>query len=133
MTQHDSRRIAMQAVFLANEEPDLTIEEVEARTAKSLDLKALPAYALEILTGVLNERGDLQALISKHLKKGWRFERINRISVAIMEVAIYEIKHSTVITPVAAVNEALILCEEFDDPKSKSFINGILANFMPTK
>ncbi|MCZ9656807.1 transcription antitermination protein NusB, partial [Lactobacillus jensenii] len=31
------------------------------------------------------------------------------------------------------VNEALILCEEFDDPKSKSFINGILANFMPSK
>lgn len=133
MSQHDSRRIAMQAIFLANGEPDLTIEQVETKVAKSLDLKEIPAYAHEIIAGVLAKRPEIEADISKYLKKGWRLERVNRISIAIMEVAIFEISQSDAISAPAAVNEALILCEEFDDPKSKSFINGILANFMPSK
>lgn len=133
MSQHDSRRIAMQAIFLANGEPDLTIEQVETKVAKSLDLKVIPAYAHEIIAGVLAKKSEIEADISKYLRKGWRLERVNRISVAIIEVAIFEISQSDAISAPAAVNEALILCEEFDDPKSKSFINGILANFMPGK
>lgn len=130
MNQHESRKVAMQAVFLANQDPELTAAEVEVKTVSALDLKQLPAYSKTLIEGIIFKRDELTEDISNHLKKGWRLARVNQIVVAILEVALYEIKYSSEIEPKAAVNEALNLCDEFADPKSKPFINGMLANFV---
>ena len=97
---------------------------------KYLNLKQLSAYSKKLIEGVLENRADLQSALSEHLKKGWRLERVSQIVVAIMEVALFEIKNSDEIDPKAAVNEALNLCDEFAEPKEKPFINGMLANFV---
>lgn len=130
MNQHESRKVAMQAIYLANQEPDLNAEEVEAKVVTALNLKQLSAYSKKLIEGVLENRADLQSALSEHLKKGWRLERVSQIVVAIMEVALFEIKKSDEIDPKAAVNEALNLCDEFAEPKEKPFINGMLANFV---
>lgn len=130
MNQHESRRIAMQAIFMANQDPKLTAAEVENKVVSALDLEQLSAYSRTLIEGVLYKRDDLQAAIAKYLKKGWRIERINAIVLAILELALYEIQDSNEIEPKAAVNEALNLCDEFSDPNVKSFVNGILANFV---
>ena len=115
MNQHESRKVAMQAIYLANQEPDLNAEEVEAKVVTALNLKQLSAYSKKLIEGVLENRADLQSALSEHLKKGWRLERV---------------KNSDEIDPKAAVNEALNLCDEFAEPKEKPFINGMLANFV---
>lgn len=130
MNQHDSRRVAMQAIFLANQNPGLKIEDVKEKTLETLDLQKMPAYSDLLITGILEKKGELKAALSAHLKKGWRLERVNPITVAILEVALYEIKYSSHIDAKAAINEALNLGDEFADPKAKSFINGLLANFV---
>ena len=130
MNQHQSRRVAMQAVYLANQDVKYSAAEVEAKTVAMLDLKELSAYAKEIIEGVIEKRDELKGDLASFLKKNWRINRINQISLAILEVALYEIKYSKEIEPKAAVNEALNLCDEFADPKSKPFINGMLANFI---
>ena len=130
MNQHESRRVAMQAVYLANQDLKYTASEVEAKTVAMLDLKELPAYSKEIIEGVIAKRDELKGELAGFLKKNWRINRINQISLAILEVALYEIKYSKEIEPKAAVNEALNLCDEFADPKDKPFINGMLANFI---
>ena len=112
MNQHESRKVAMQAVYLANQEPDLTAEDVEAKIVATLDLKQLSAYSKKLIEGVISDRKDLQSELADHLKKGWRLERVSQIDAK------------------AAVNEALNLCDEFAEPKEKPFINGILANFV---
>lgn len=120
----------MQAVYLANQEPKCTPAEVEAKTVAMLDLKELSAYSKTIIEGVIEKRDELKGQLAAYLKKNWRIDRINQISLAILEVSLYEIKYSDEIEPKAAVNEALNLCDEFADPKTKPFINGILANFI---
>lgn len=130
MNQHESRKVAMQAVYLANQEPDLTAEDVEAKVVATLNLNQFSAYSKKLIEGVLENREDLQAELASHLKKGWRLERVSQIIVAIMEIALFEIKNSDEIDPKAAVNEALNLCDEFAEPKEKPFINGMLANFV---
>lgn len=130
MNQHQSRQVAMQAVFLADQNPDLAAPEVEVKIVHTLDLKELPAYSKALIEGVLARRQELQSTLASHLKKGWTLKRVDPITVAILEVALYEIKYSTEIGPKAAINEALNLGDEFVDPKAKPFINGILANFV---
>ena len=130
MNQHESRRVAMQAVYLSNQDLKYTANEVEAKTVAMLDLKVLSAYSKELIEGVIEKRDELKGELASYLKKNWRINRINQISLAILEVALYEIKYSKEIEPKAAVNEALNLCDEFADPKDKPFINGMLANFI---
>ncbi|WEV40874.1 transcription antitermination factor NusB [Lactobacillus sp. ESL0684] len=130
MNQHESRRVAMQAVYLANNELNDTPEDIQAKTVATLDLKELPAYSKTIIAGVITKRDELKGEIASHLKKNWRINRVNQITLAILEVALYEIKYSDQIEPRAAVNEALNLCDEFADPKTKPFVNGVLANFV---
>lgn len=120
----------MQAAYLANQDPEYTAEEVEAKTVATLDLKELSAYSKTLIEGVIAKREELEQDLESYLKNGWHLNRVNQITVAIMEVALYEIKYSDEIEPKAAVNEALNLCDEFADPKSKPFVNGMLANFI---
>ena len=130
MNQHESRKAAMQAIFLANQDPELTAAEVETKIVTTLDLSKLSAYSKNLIEGVLSKRDELKDDIASHLKKGWRLEGLNAVTVAILEIGLYEIKYSAEIEPKAAINEALNLCDEFTDPSSKPFVNGILANFV---
>ncbi len=120
----------MQAVYLANQEPTYTASEVEAKTVATLNLKELSAYSKNIIEGVIEKREEIKANLASCLKENWRIDRISQILLAILEVALYEIKYSMDIEPRAAINEALNLCDEFADPKNKPFVNGILANFI---
>ena len=133
MTQHEMRRIALQALYLANQEPDLDYDEIVSRTQRALDLKDLPDFSQELVKGVLCQKADLDEEISKYLKSGWRIERLAQIDRAILELGLYEIKNSKQIEPVAALDEALNLGEEFSSEKSKAFINGVLGNFIDEK
>lgn len=133
MTQHEMRRIALQALYLANQEPDLDYDEIVSRTQRALDLKDLPDFSQELVKGVLGQKADLDEEISKYLKSGWRIERLAQIDRAILELGLYEIKNSKQIEPVAALDEALNLGEEFSSEKSKAFINGVLGNFIDEK
>ena len=107
MTQHEMRRIAMQAIYLANQGNLTNAEEVCQKALKALELKSFPDYSTEIVNGVLANKKALDEQLSKYLKKGWRLNRINEIDLAILEVALYEMQNSKVIEPVAALNEAL--------------------------
>ena len=127
------RRIALQALYLANQEPDLDYDEIVSRTQRALDLKDLPDFSQELVKGVLSQKADLDEEISKYLKSGWRIERLAQIDRAILELGLYEIKNSKQIEPVAALDEALNLGEEFSSEKSKAFINGVLGNFIDEK
>ncbi|WP_284691963.1 transcription antitermination factor NusB, partial [Lactobacillus crispatus] len=84
MNQHESRKVAMQAVYLANQEPDLTAEEVEAKVVATLNLKQLSAYSKKLIEGVLEDRKKLQYELTSHLKKGWRLQRVSQTVVANM-------------------------------------------------
>ncbi|GHV97246.1 N utilization substance protein B [Lactobacillus nasalidis] len=130
MNQHDSRKIALQAIYLYNQDPSLTAGELESNVKSALDLTDVPAYSQELIAGVIDKQAELREKLSANLKQGWRLERLSKTTLAILEVALYEMLYSTVIEDRSAINEALNLCDEFDDPKAKAFINGILANFV---
>lgn len=130
MNQHDSRKIALQAIYLYNQDPGLTAAEVESNVKSALDLKEVPKYSQELITGVIDKQAELRDKISSKLKAGWRIERLSLTTLAILEIALYEMLYSSVIEDRSAINEALNLCDEFDEPKHKPFVNGLLANFV---
>ena len=59
---------------------------------------------------------------------GWRVERIGKVELAILRLAVYEMKYDDDIPVGVAIDEAVELAKRFGPDSSASFINGILAS-----
>jgi N utilization substance protein B len=86
------------------------------------------AYAEELIQGFILNQADIDATI-KTLAQNWEFERIAKIDLAILRLAIYEMKHRKDIPPVVSINEAIDLSKHFSNLDAKRFINGILDRY----
>ena len=86
------------------------------------------AYAEELIQGFILNQADIDATI-KTPAQNWEFERIAKIDLAILRLAIYEMKHRKDIPPVVSINEAIDLSKQFSNLDAKRFINGILDRY----
>lgn len=82
-------------------------------------------YAKEIAFGVYENIDVIDELISSFLKKGWSIKRISKPSLAILRLAVFEIKYNDDIPSGVAVNEAVELAKNYTVDESR-FINGVL-------
>ncbi len=83
------------------------------------------AYGEELIQGVIAQQVDIDARI-KGLAQNWDFERIAKIDLAILRLAMFEMIHRRDIPRVVSINEAIDLSKQFSNADSKRFINGIL-------
>jgi N utilization substance protein B len=83
------------------------------------------AFGEELIHGLIEHAVDIDARI-KGLAQNWEFERIAKIDLAILRVAMFEMIYRKDIPPVVSINEAIDLSKEFSNADSKRFINGIL-------
>jgi N utilization substance protein B len=86
-------------------------------------------YITTLVKGVYDHAPELDCYISKYAI-GWSFSRLNRVAVAIMRVAMYEILYMQDIPNAAAINEAVELTKHYEEPEVVSFVNGILGSFV---
>ena len=59
--------------------------------------------------------------------KGWKVNRMGKVDLTILRLAVYEMKYDEDIPVSVAINEAVELAKKFGQEESASFINGILA------
>lgn len=86
-------------------------------------------YAQAVVTAIEFKKDEIDAEISKFLKKGWSISRISRASLAILRLAVYEIKYIDSVPDSVAVNEAVELAKKYTINESK-FVNGILGSYI---
>ena len=86
-------------------------------------------YIRTLVQGVYEHCPELDEYISKYAI-GWKFARIPRVAISILRVAMYEILYMQDIPNAAAINEAVQLAKHYEDPKTVSFLNGILGTFV---
>ena len=87
------------------------------------------AYIVKLVKGVYEHSPELDEYISKYAI-GWKFSRIDRVAIAIMRVAMYEILYMQDIPNAAAINEAVEMTKHYEEPEVVSFVNGILGSFV---
>ena len=83
------------------------------------------SFGEEIIHGVIEHGADIDAKI-KALAQNWDFDRIAKIDLAILRVAMFEMMYRKDIPPVVSINEAIDLSKQFSNADAKRFINGIL-------
>ena len=85
------------------------------------------SYITTIVTGVAEKRDEIDELIRKY-SVSWNLNRISRIAMAIMRVAIYECKYVDEVSEKIAIHEAVEIAKKYDTAETVSFINGILGS-----
>ncbi len=82
--------------------------------------KSLPDLAKEIL----NKKDDIDLKI-KDAAPQWPLDKLNKMDLAILRLAVYELDNSN-IPPKVVIDEAVELAKEFGAESSASFVNGVL-------
>ena len=76
--------------------------------------------------GVQAHAEELDAALKPYLR-GWTIERLTRVDLAILRVAVYELMFTE--TPEGVVvNEAVELANQYSTDKAGAFVNGVLGN-----
>lgn len=81
--------------------------------------------------GITSNLENIDRIINSSAR-GWSVDRMSKVDLSILRLAVYEIEYSDIPDKVS-VNEAVELAKEFSDDKSPSFINGVLGNVVRNK
>ena len=104
------------------------IAEIDPLYAEFPDEKQC-AYIRKLVEGVGEHGYELDEYISKYAI-GWKFSRLNRVAVAIMRGAMYEILYMPDIPHGVAISQAVQIAGKYESAEGVKFINGILASFL---
>ena len=82
-------------------------------------------FAEEIIYGTLEYLKAVDSEIKEHAAN-WTFDRIAKVDLSVLRLAIFELLQRRDIPPIVSINEAIELGKIYSTPDSKRFINGIL-------
>lgn len=94
-----------------------------------IENKDAQKYILDIANGVNNNLEKIIEFIKKNLKQDWKIERISKVTLAILKLAIYEIIYAKIPFKVV-INEAVELAKKYGEETAPAFVNGILASIV---
>ena len=91
--------------------------------------KAEVGYISEVYNGVVEKFDVLNEKLTE-ASHAFAIDRIFKVDLAILLVALYEMMFISSIPKNVSINEALELSKTYSTEKSGSFINGVLSNFV---
>ncbi len=83
-------------------------------------------YIKTVFSGVFEAVEEIDSIISENAV-GWSIKRISKSALAILRLAIYEIKYVESIPVSVSINEAVEIAKKYATKEDASFINGILS------
>lgn len=130
MTRKEERQQAFAIVFEKSFKDD-SLEEVIG-DAKEAEAYTESEYCNKAIFGVFENIEAIDGLISANLKD-WTLDRISRVALSVMRLAVYEIKFIDDIPVGASINEAVELTKKFSTKDDASFVNGVLGTIAKGK
>lgn len=85
-------------------------------------------FARILVSGTINYQEEIDALIKKHLSDNWDFERVNKVSLAILRISIFTLLFQKDVHPSIVIDEAIAIAKDYGETDSFRFINAVLDN-----
>lgn len=125
MSRKLAREMAVEFLFQIEFQKEAIKEQVEDFLESLGQENFDKDYFFEIVNGVMNCLQEINETIEAKAKD-WTLDRIAKIDLAILRVAIYEMKHRDDIPIGVSINEAVELAKKYGTDDSSRFINGLL-------
>ena len=133
MKRQKSREIAMELLFsmaISKNSYEETIETFIENYEMNLNLIDLE-YIKSIVKMVSEDIEKIDDILTKALVN-WKIERLSKVNLTILRLAIGEIIFLEDVPGTVAINEAVEITRKYSDEKSTSFINGVLDTVLKT-
>lgn len=139
-TRHEIREKALQALFPLDFNADLEKKDAISYALRFDNQEIIsedgdsfvPDYLDLLVGGVCDKRDELDDRIKKQLGTNWSIERIAKMDLILLRVAIFEMLYVEDVPNAVALNEAIELTKKYSDDQSRKFVNGVLSNIMAT-
>ena len=123
-----AREIAMKMLYAASLGGEESMSEVLEQSEQADTLSDSDKTFLENWTyGVRARQQELDEIVAQYAQ-GWALNRLAKVDLTILRMAVYEMLYMPEIPVGATVNEAVELAKRFGEEKSPGFINGILGS-----
>jgi len=103
-----------------DEQIELYISELEKPTIEEY------SYLTSRFQAVVSKLEEIDAILSE-ASSGWKLNRMSKVDLTILRLAVYELRFDDDIPGKVAINEAVEIAKKFGGDESPSFINGVLA------
>ncbi len=98
----------------------------ENDTVEDVNTSIIPqGFAYELVEGVWKNLETLDNTVKEHTKN-WRIDRLGRIELTILRIALFEMLYMDDIPVKVSIAEALELTNQFAEIKARNFVNGLL-------
>ena len=127
--QAEEKEEQLKQYFLAPEEEAATPEGVD-EILHRVELKETEEETLfQRAESIMSKIPELDEKINQ-VAEGWKTNRMGKVELAILRLAVYEMKYDDQIPEKVAINEAVELAKKFGGSDAPAFVNGILAKLM---
>jgi len=116
-------RIEFHNLSELKEQEMLYLDRIEDITDKDRDYVAQRADKIIELLPEIDGKLD-------EISKGWKLDRLGKVELAILRLAVFEMNFDEDIPTNVALNEAVELAKTFGGDTSPSFINGVLGKLI---
>ena len=128
MNRSQTREVAFKLLYQIEIQKEILEEDIELFFENNdVDLEQAKEYIKDIVYGTRENIKEIISMISDNLKQDWEVERVSKVNLALLKLAIYEIKYKELPYKVV-INEVVELAKKYGEETSHSFINGILAS-----
>ena len=127
MVEDLARELSMKVLFDMHMNNDFDLNKIKNHLEEEKIDQSQNDYIYCVITETVKNL-EIDKIIKDHLK-GWKFDRIANVDLAILRLAISEILYMKEI-PNVSINEAIELAKIYGSNKTPSFINGILDNYI---
>ena len=112
--------LEIQKIHNLEEQIELYLESNEIKDKQAIN------YIKDCITGIEDHKEEINKIIQDSLTQEWKIERISKISLSLLKLAVYEIKYKEIPYKVE-INEVVELAKTYGEETSSKFINGALA------
>ncbi len=123
MTRREARELAFILLFERSFSGE-TIAEILENAGEARDITG-DAFAISLAEGAVAHTEEIDELISA-FAHNWNRERLSRVSLSILRLAIYEMQWVEDIPVSVSINEAVELAKRYGGDADATFINGVL-------
>lgn len=134
MSRTEIRELAFKLIYSLEIHQEKNLQEqIELYIeANQIEDEKAQEYIKDIITGINHNEEEIITIIKSVLTEKWSIERVSKINLSILKLAIYEIKYKEIPFKVE-INEAVELAKKYGDETAGSFINGALAKAIQDK
>lgn len=127
MNRSKEREQAFILVFEKCFSPELSVEDIFSMAIES-DFMKPSAFAQKLALTTVENLDEIDSKINEY-SNGWSVDRITKVSLSILRIAICEILFMDDIPVGVSINEAVELAKSYAGKEDSQFINGVLGAF----